>query len=119
MYKVHFLLNSNGKSDSLEFIRSTAFKTDKQSVVLSNKINDYITALSQYGLSLGEPFIKHLEDDIWELRPKNIRFLFGVKDDSFIILTYFAKKSRKTPRYEILLAKKKWADYLAEEKGNE
>ena len=32
-------------------------------------INDYIQVLSEYGKMAGEPYIKHLDGDIWELRP--------------------------------------------------
>lgn len=119
MYTIKFLFNNNGISESLEFIRSVATKGDKQNTVLSNKINDYITALSKFGLILGEPFIKHLDDDIWELRPKNVRFLFAVQGDTFVILNYFIKKSTKTPKHEIDLAKKRWKEYLEVENNEQ
>ena len=46
---------------------------------------------------IGEPFIKHLEGDIWELRPLRDRILFAAwLDDGFILLHHFVKKTQKT-----------------------
>ncbi len=36
---------------------------------------DYIKALKEYGLQLKEPYIKHLDGEIWELRPLRDRIL--------------------------------------------
>ena len=33
--------------------------------------------LKANGLSLGEPYIKHIDSDIWELRPIKDRILFA------------------------------------------
>ncbi|MCD4675792.1 MAG: type II toxin-antitoxin system RelE/ParE family toxin [Desulfobacula sp.] len=56
-------------------------------------------------------------DDIWEVRVsvgKNIFRLLGfIQDQELIILTNsFQKKTQKTPRKEIKLAKKRKKDYL-------
>lgn len=76
-----------------------------------NIIRDYIKLLKQFGLSLGEPYIKHIEDDLWELRPIRDRIFFMVwHDNSFILLHHFLKKSQKTPRKEIEAAKRKIND---------
>jgi phage-related protein len=63
------------------------------------------------------PYTKYLEDGIFELRTKqgsNIsRVLFFFYYGGKIILTNgFIKKSQKTPRREIDLAKKYRSDYL-------
>ncbi len=44
----------------------------------ANKINDYIEILRVYGTQAGEPYIKHLDGEIWELRPLRNRILFVV-----------------------------------------
>jgi len=56
---------------------------------------------------LGEPYLKYITDDIWELRPKKVRiFLSYLGDDKFILLNYFIKKTKRTPIREIIKAKK-------------
>lgn len=61
----------------------------------------------------GEPYIKHIEDEIWELRPLRDRFFFvGWLDDRFIILHSFMKDTRKTLKQEIEKAKREYADIL-------
>ena len=56
----------------------------------------------------------HLDDDIWELRPGNNRVLyFFHKDDTFVLLHSFRKKTQKTPRREIDRAKSERDDYLS------
>ena len=50
--------------------------------------------LKNRGTMIGEPFIKHLEGDIWELRPLRDRILFAAwLDDGFILLHHFVKKT--------------------------
>ena len=64
------------------------------------------------GTAAGEPFMIHLEGEIWELRPISDRVLFAAWDEqSFIILHYIVEKSTKTPRREIEQAKRNLADY--------
>ncbi len=55
--------------------------------------------------------MKHLNGDIWELRPLRDRILFVAWDnDGFILLHQFMKKTRKTPAREIEKAKRELAD---------
>ena len=81
--------------------------------------------LEENGNELREPYSKHLEDGIFELRAQqgnNIArnlyfFMFGQK---IVITNGFIKKTQKTPRSEINLAKKYRKDYLEREgKKNE
>ena len=63
---------------------------------------------------LNENIKKHLDDDIWELRPGNNRVLyFYFKNDTFVLLHQFRKKTQKTPKREIERAKAERDDYLA------
>jgi phage-related protein len=56
----------------------------------------------------------HLEDDIWELRPGNNRVLyFYHKDDTYVLLHQFRKKTQKTPRREIEKAKAERDDWIS------
>ena len=56
---------------------------------------------------MGEPYIKHLEKDLWELRPLRDRIIFAYLDENkIILLTHFIKSTKKTPRREIKRAYK-------------
>ena len=57
--------------------------------------------------------MKHLEGDIWELRPLSDRILFvGWADNRFVLLHHFVKKTPKTPRREIERAQRNFADFM-------
>lgn len=63
--------------------------------------------LEERGLTLGEPYIKHIDGDIWELRPLRDRILFATwENNKFIILNQFIKTTQKTPKREIEKAKR-------------
>ena len=111
MYDIHFYKNKNGKRPVLEYLRKLAKGSDKNSRIKLNKLNDYIQQLSKGGTSIGEPYIKHLDGDIWELRPLRDRILFAAWDGKkFILLHHFMKSTRKTPPREIKQAKRNLAD---------
>ena len=65
----------------------------------------------QFGWSLGMPLVDHLEGDIWEVRIKLdnriARILFVIDKHTMILLHGFIKKSQKTPKPEIDLAKQR------------
>lgn len=68
--------------------------------------------LKEKGLLIGEPYIKHLQNDIWELRPLRDRILFVYcENNTFILLSIFIKKTQKTPQREIEKAKRLLKDY--------
>lgn len=115
VYEIYFYKNKKGKEPVLEFIQELVSKTDKNSRINANKINDYIELLSLHGTTLGEPYIKHLEDDIWELRPLRNRIFFALfeklgQNNSFVLLHHFLKKTQKTPRAELEQAKRNLVD---------
>ena len=86
----------------------------KDSRIKLNKINDYIQALSVYGTAqLSENFVKHLDGEIWELRPLRDRILFaGVVGGQYVLLHQFVKRTQKTPAREIEQAKRELADFI-------
>jgi len=113
LHKIHFYKDRNGKEPVLDYLRELTSKKDKDSRIKVNKINDYIEILSQYGTQAGEPYIKHLDGDIWELRPLRDRILFVAwHNGSFILLHQFMKKTQKTPAREIEKAKRELADLI-------
>lgn len=90
MYKVEFYKDKNGKEPVKEYIIELSLKKDKNSRINLNKIRDYIKTLSEYGTRAGEPYVKHLDGDIWELRPLRNRILFfGYDGNRFIIISFY------------------------------
>ena len=69
MYKIFFYRDRNGNEPVAEYIAELARKNDKDSRIKLGKIRDYIKVLSEYGTQAGEPYIKRLDGEIWELRP--------------------------------------------------
>lgn len=120
MYEIYFYRDRNGKSPVLEYLRELVSKNDKDSRIKANKINDYIGILRQYGTQAGEPYIKHLDGDIWELRPLRDRVLFAAwRGDGFLLLSHFMKQTQKTPPRELEKAKSNLNDYRERSTGNE
>lgn len=96
MYKIYFYREKSGKEPVAEYIAGLAEKKDKDSRIKLNKIRDYIKVLSEHGTQAGEPFIKHLDGEIWELRPLRDRILFvGWVNGSYVLLHQFVKKTQK------------------------
>lgn len=81
------------------------------------KIFHNLELLELNGNMLREPYSKHLEDGIFELRTKVssdiTRILYFFVIGQKIILTNgFVKKTQKTPKNEIDLAKRRRNEYL-------
>lgn len=69
MHKVYFYKDKNGSEPVAEYIAELSKRSDKDSRIKLNKIRDYVKVLSEHGTQAGEPYIKHLDGEIWELRP--------------------------------------------------
>ena len=76
MYNIEFYQDKNGKSEILEYIEQLQHSNSKADRIKAKKISLYVDILSRYGLSIGEPYIKHVYNKIWELRPIRDRILF-------------------------------------------
>jgi len=115
MFEVEFYEDRSGNEPIKDFILGLQAKgqTSKNDRIRSEKILTYIRVLQEYGTRAGEPYVKHIEDDIWELRPLDNRiFFFYFRDNTFVLLHHFLKKTKKTPRREIDQAKRNLADHL-------
>ena len=111
MHEIYFYRDRSGKRPVADYLTELAGRRDKESRVKLNKIRDYVKALSLYGTQLGEPYIKHIDGDIWELRPISDRIFFvGWTGGSFVLLHPFVKKTRKPPAREIAQAKRALAE---------
>lgn len=114
MFNINFYMDKNGVELVKEYIRGLAGRSDKDSRIKLGKIQDYMNMLREYGTAAGEPYLKHLDGEIWELRPLRDRILFAAwVDGGFILLHHFMKKTQRTPRREIERAKSELADFIA------
>ena len=74
MHAIYFYKDKQGNQPVLDYMRQLARHDSKDSRIKLNKLNDYIELLSQHGTRAGQPYIKHLDAEIWELRPCGIGF---------------------------------------------
>lgn len=100
----------NGHNPVKVFIDNLNFKTQRKFFVK-------IGWLEEHGPRLPGPHAKKLENDLYELRFEGedgvIRIIyFFYIGNKIILLNGFKKKTQKTLRREIELAKKRKADYL-------
>lgn len=115
MYTVEFYEDINGKSEVRDYFERLAeeAKTDKNARINKNKIFAYVKALEEYGTRIGRPVVKHIKDDLWELRPLSNRiFFFYWKDNKFVLVHYYIKRSQKAPKKEIAKALSNVKDWI-------
>jgi len=104
VYEVIFYQDSKGDSELLEFIEKLNEKaaTSKNERIILKQIRFYINVLENLGTRAGEPFVKHIQDVLWELRPGENRILFFMwYENKIVLLHHFTKKTNKTPKREI------------------
>ena len=103
-YKIVFWQDKNGYSEAQDYIMELKNKSakSKDARIKLNKIVEYMEMLEAYGTEIGEPYIKHIDCEIFELRPLRDRFFFFFKQENrYVILNHFVKRTQKTPRREI------------------
>lgn len=99
MYSIRFYKDKDGKEPLKEYLKELASKSDKNSRINFNKIRDYIKILGEYGTRAGEPYVKHLDSEIWELRPLRNRILFFAYDGKqYIIIPLYKENTKNTEK---------------------
>jgi len=108
-----FYEDKNGNSEVENFINELNVKarTNKNAKIALKRIYYYLDILKNIGTRGGEQYTKHIEGDIWELRPGEYRIMFFIHDN-YVLLTHFRKETQKTPKREIEKAKKFMNDWL-------
>ncbi|MCR5833438.1 MAG: type II toxin-antitoxin system RelE/ParE family toxin [Selenomonadaceae bacterium] len=114
-FQVDFYETEDGKQPIEDFLNELDVKTRAKMISL-------MEILQEKGTSLREPYTKHLDDGIFELRCSSSvnvsRALFFFYIGNKIIITNgFIKKTQKTPRKEIQLAKNRRTEYLRRERN--
>ena len=117
MWEVEYYETRKGKRPAQEFI-------DNLDARSKAKIARTIDLLEQFGIDLGMPYAKHINEELWELRTRVgtnqyrvIYFLFTGK--VFILLHGFAKKSGRIPERELKIARSRQYDFLSRGGENE
>ena len=127
-FDIGFYETRSGERPAWDFLETLRIKaaSNKDARIQYRQAVMYIDLLAMNGTNLSENITKHLEEDIWELRPGNNRvFYFFVqreaddKKDTYVLLHQFRKKSQKTPRREIEQAKRERDDYLSRKENGE
>lgn len=115
-YQVLFFEKENGDAPAEDFINTLDHK-------MSAKVYRLLMMLSENGSELREPYSKHLDDGIFELRAKvgsditRVLYFFFV-GRRVVITNGFIKKTQKTPRAEIDKAKAYREEYKKREERN-
>jgi len=115
MFEIRMYRDASGYSPVADFLTKLSDRahTDKSSRMRLAKIYRYFTLLEMHGTRIGLPTTRHIENDIWELRPTNDRLFFAYwKEGVFIILHHYVKKSQKMPQQELEQAKRNLVDFL-------
>ena len=110
-FVIEFYVKKDGKIPVEKFIIS-------QNRKMKARILRFLEILQEKGNHLREPYSKHIEDGIFELRIKSgtdiSRLLYFFYYEGKIVVTNgFIKKSQKTPKKEIETAKRYREDYIA------
>lgn len=109
MFTLDYYALPNGRKPIEEFIDSLPEK-------MQAKAFYSLMLLEEFGNALREPYSKPVGDGLFELRIKFASditriFYFFVVENKIILTNGFVKKTAKTPKAELNLAKKYKADY--------
>ncbi len=104
MYEIIFYQDVKGDSELLQWIEtlnSRAAKSKDDRIMLK-QLRFNINILEKLGTRAGTPFVKHIQDDLWELRPGVNRIMFFTwHKNKLVLLHQFRKTTNKTPKSEI------------------
>ena len=98
MYTVEFYEKADGNSELWDFLEDLRKKAanNKDARIQYKQISLYIELLQSKGTRLPDNITKHLEEDIWELRPGNNRvFYFYFQENTFVLLHQFRKSPKR------------------------
>lgn len=109
MWQIEFYKTANNDEPVADFLDSLPRK---------HKAKAFweIDLLAEKGTNLKEPYVKHIEGELWELRIKfssdiSRVFYFIPTETNIVLLHGFIKQTDKTPLNEIETAQKRLEDY--------
>jgi len=122
MFEVLFYEDKHGNQPIKDFLAELREQliTSKTARIQYSSIIAHIEALERGGTRIGKPKVKHIGGNLWELRPLAHRiFFFYWKEDKFVLLHHFVKKTQKTPTNEIERARRNMQDYIERKKKDD
>ena len=112
-WTAEFYLEDSGRSPVEEFLEALDLKTRA-------RFRWSMEQLKVRNVSARAPLARHLEGDLWELREESriniyriVYFFFTGR--RIVFLHGFQKKTQRTPRRELELARWRYRDFLARE----
>lgn len=101
--RVRFYRTATGKEPVREWLRSLEREARK---VIGEDIKTV-----QFGWPLGMPLVRSLGEGLWEVRSRLqdriARVIFFAEGDLMVLLHGFIKKSQKTPKKDLALARRR------------
>ena len=108
-WTIVFYTDRRGRKPALEYIEGQT-ATDRAGIAR------HLELLQALGVRISDPYVKHILGKLWELRPQPHRLIyFMFAGRRIVILHAFQKKSRKTRRSDIDIARKRMNDFIARE----
>lgn len=112
-WTVEFYQFPNGNSPVLDWF-------NEQEAKVQAKLARIFELLEEQGTTVGKPYVAPLEDKLYEIRVEqdtNIyrTIYFAYTGRRFILLHGFQKKTRKTPKKELTIAKQRMKAFLLAE----
>jgi phage-related protein len=110
VWNIEYYKSGSSKCPVVEFIDILDTKSKA-------RVARTLDLLEEFGINLGMPYAKHLENQLWELRIRHgrnryriIYFLFSER--IFVLLHGFTKKTSQVTKTDISIAKNRLEDYL-------
>lgn len=112
-YQIEYFTDARGEKPVLNFIYGLSAKHKAKVMV-------YLEQLQSEGVNLKEPYTRHLGDKLRELRIEYERNQYRIIhffyiEKKIVLLHAFVKKTKKTPRREIDIAKSRLNKFLEQE----
>lgn len=110
-WHIEIYKDAQGRQPVVEWLESLGVKHEA-------RVRQTIGLLATFGLTLAEPYCRHLRGKIWELRTSVGRLeyrvlYFAATGRTFVLLHGFTKATKKTPYRAIAIAEASAADWEA------
>lgn len=108
-WSIEFYTTARGERPAEEYI--AGLPSNERATVTRD-----IDLLAEFGVALGRPYTRHIDGDLWELRPGPHRvFNCIVTGRRRILLCCYRKRGQKAPKREIDRALRYMADWWERE----
>ena len=118
MYEIEFYEKENGESDVWNFLEELREKSNssKDSRIQYKQLMLHIQLLQNNGTRLPNNITKHIEEDIWELRPGNNRVFYFTAVMTLLYCCIISERKRKK-RQSVRLKKQSLSEMIIYSEG--